>query len=94
MFQSRADITGETPAPLYNVALHELGHVLGLGFSPNPNDVMGNDNRVTQARAFSADERVVLKLMYAYRRPGNTAPDRDPGVAAAQHRPSTVLIAR
>jgi hypothetical protein len=94
VFQSRADITGESPAPLYNVALRELGHVLGLGASPSENDVMGNDNRVTQARVFSADERVVLKLMYAYRRPGNTSPDRDPGVAAAQRRPSTVLIAR
>jgi hypothetical protein len=94
VFQSRADITGESPAPLYNVVLHELGHVIGLGGSPSPDDIMGDDDRVTQARVFSADERVVLKVMYAYRRPGNVSPDRDPGVADAARRRTTVLIAR
>jgi hypothetical protein len=94
VFQSRADMTGESPAPLYNVVLHEVGHALGLGSSPNPDDIMGPDDRTTQARVFSQDERVVLKLMYSYRHPGNVSPDRDPGVSAADHRRSTVLIAR
>src|SRR2546429_471401 len=35
VFQTRADITGESPAPLFNVVLHEVGHVLGLGASPS-----------------------------------------------------------
>jgi hypothetical protein len=94
VFQSREDITGESPAPLYNVVLHEVGHALGLGSSPRPNDIMGDDNRTTQSRQFSQRELVVLKVMYAYRHPGNTSPDRDPGVASAQHRRTTVLIAR
>jgi hypothetical protein len=95
VFKTREDITGESPAPLYNVVLHELGHVLGLGVSSKPDDVMGSDDRTTQARVFSPDERLVLKMMYAYRQPGNTAPDRDPGASTAQRRRSAiVLIAR
>jgi hypothetical protein len=94
VFRTRENLTGESPAPQYNVALHELGHVLGLGSSPHPNDVMGNDARVTTARVFSEREHVVLKMMYAYRRPGNVSPDRDPGVGAASRPRTIVLVAQ
>jgi Matrixin len=63
------------------VVLHELGHVLGLGHSPYEDDVMFPVANYMQV--FSERERVTLRLMYRWRKAGNSAPDRDPGPAAA-----------
>jgi len=63
------------------VVLHELGHVLGLGHSPYEDDVMYPVANYMQV--FSERERVTLRLMYRWRKAGNSAPDRDPGPAAA-----------
>lgn len=55
--------------------LHELGHCLGLGHSPAAGDVM--QTGVYIPSAFSERERVALRMMYRWRKPGNAAPDRE-----------------
>jgi matrixin len=55
---------------------HEFGHVLGLNHSARPQDLMFPTTARTTT-VFSADERVLLTMMYAHRRPGQVAPDND-----------------
>lgn len=55
---------------------HELGHVLGLGHSAHVQDLMFPSTARTSL-VFSADERVLLTMMYTHRRPGQIAPDND-----------------
>lgn len=62
--------------------LHEMGHGLGLQHSPRLSDLMFP----SEARAsivFSADERVLLTMMYGHRRPGQIAPDNDQSIGPA-----------
>jgi matrixin len=62
--------------------LHEMGHALGLQHSPRLSDLMFP----SEARAsvvFSADERVLLTMMYGHRRPGQIAPDDDQALGQA-----------
>ena len=55
---------------------HEFSHALGLGHSARVQDVMfPSTGRTTTV--FSADERVLLTMMYTHRRPGQVAPDND-----------------
>jgi hypothetical protein len=74
-----------------NTMLHELGHVLGLGHSIDEADVMYVDGKRTDDRRFSERELVTLRMMYLRRRPGNTAPDRDPGLGPAAPAASTAI---
>jgi len=74
-----------------DVLLHELGHVIGLGHSTDPGDIMHPGFR--DQRSFSERESVAIKLMYRWRRAGNIAPDRDPGPAAAHPAITTVAVA-
>ena len=55
---------------------HEFGHALGLGHSERLQDVMFPSTARTSL-VFSADERVLLTMMYTHRRPGQVAPDND-----------------
>jgi hypothetical protein len=75
-----------------NTVLHEIGHVLGLGHSPDGRDVMHVDGLRTDARQFSDREQVLLRMMYRWRKPGNAAPDRDAALEAALEGYTTVMI--
>jgi matrixin len=55
---------------------HEVGHALGLQHSLRREDLMFPTTARTTT-TFSADERVLLTMMYAHRRPGQVAPDND-----------------
>jgi len=55
---------------------HEFGHALGLGHSARVQDLMFPSTARTTG-VFSADERVLLTMMYIHRRPGQVAPDND-----------------
>jgi len=66
-----------------NTALHEMGHVLGLGHSISYHDVMSNENDRNPGLTYGTGEELALRMMYAYRAPGNAAPDRAPGVPVA-----------
>ncbi|HUG54938.1 MAG TPA: matrixin family metalloprotease [Vicinamibacteria bacterium] len=63
--------------------LHEVGHGLGLSHSPRRQDLMFPSTARTTT-VFSADERVLLSMMYDRRRPGQVAPDDDQALGPAQ----------
>jgi hypothetical protein len=82
VFKSEADV--RRPGAL----AHEFGHALGLGHSPRVQDLMFPSTARTTT-VFSADERVLLTMMYTHRRPGQVAPDNDqalgPGASGIVH---------
>jgi hypothetical protein len=75
-----------------NTVLHEIGHVLGVGHSLDPEDVMHVDGRRTDARTFSERETLTFKMMYRWRRAGNTFPDRAPELGATAAGVETTIV--
>ncbi len=61
-----------TNTDVFSVALHELGHSLGLGHSDNPNDVMYPYYRLSSTLA--AGDRAAILTLYAAQGPTPAAP--------------------
>ena len=61
---------------------HEVGHALGLQHSTRREDLMFPSTARTSL-VFSADERVLLTMMYGHRRPGQMPPDNDQALGQA-----------
>jgi hypothetical protein len=83
-FITKQEISGEPGARYDNTLLHEFGHVLGLGHSPDLNDVMTpGEGPGTRHQRFQPNEELCTHMMYAHRSPGNRPPDRDPALDAS-----------
>ena len=76
VFKTEADL--RRPGSL----AHEFGHALGLNHSARQQDLMFPTTARTTT-VFSTDERVLLTMMYAHRRPGQIAPDNDQALGQA-----------
>ncbi len=84
VFYRRSEIAGGAQAQYTNTFLHELGHVIGLGHSPDDKDVMTpGEGRGTRVPDYQPGEAGCLHMLYAHRRAGNVFPDRDPAIGAA-----------
>lgn len=84
VFYRRSEIAGGPQAQYTNTLLHEMGHVIGLGHSPDDKDVMTpGEGRGTREAVYQPGEAACLRMMYVRRRAGNVFPDRDPAAAAA-----------
>jgi hypothetical protein len=83
VFANRGEITGGGRSDYRNTLLHEMGHVLGLGHSPNDRDVMtpGVGPGSKEAR-YQLNEVIALHMMYSHRSAGNFRPDRDSDLGA------------
>jgi hypothetical protein len=72
-------------------ARHEGGHVLGLGHSIRPTDLMAAIPGSTDD--FSPEERIALTMMFHHRTPGNKFPDSDVDLGNAAASPRRHSIA-
>lgn len=83
-FVRRSEISGGPQAQYTNTFLHELGHIIGLGHSPDDKDVMTpGEGRGTRVAEYQPGEAGCLRMIYVHRRAGNRFPDRDPAVVGA-----------
>jgi len=96
VFRSVGEFLGNTlqHGGRQNTPLHEMGHVLGLSHSITYHDVMSPEPDRNPNLVYGEREELALRMMYAYRTPGNVAPDRERGVpstTAARLPPSVVV---
>jgi hypothetical protein len=92
-FLNRGEISGGARSDYRNTLLHEMGHVIGLGHSPNDRDVMtAGAGPGTKWTEFQDDEALCVRMMYAHRQAGNIFPDRDVALGAASTETVTVTI--
>ena len=73
-----------------NTLLHELGHVMGLSHSGDRRDVMSVDNNRRADKSYGPDESKALRMIYAWRKAGNTFPDSE--AAGLSARSETVSV--
>ena len=95
VFIRRDEIAGGAGATYTNTFLHEMGHVIGLGHSPDITEVMTPaEGPGTFAQVYQPKEASCLHMIYAHRRAGNFYPDRDPAftASAASSPRHTVII--
>jgi hypothetical protein len=84
VFARRSEISGGPQAQYTNTFLHEVGHVIGLGHSPDDKDVMTpGEGRGTRVAVYQPGEAGCLRMIYVHRRAGNRFPDREPALGAA-----------
>jgi hypothetical protein len=84
VFYRRSEIAGGSQAQYTNTLLHEMGHVIGLGHSPDDKDVMTlGEGRGTRVAVYQPGEAGCLHMIYNHRRAGNIFPDRDPAIGTA-----------
>ena len=95
LFVQRAELLGfGRRADYRNTFLHEMGHAIGLGHSPDIYDVMtpgaGPGANVDE---FQLNEAIALHMMYVHRSAGNRPPDKDVLLApSSRATPRTVVI--
>ena len=94
-FAHQNEVAGGPDADFSNTLLHEMGHVIGLAHSPDPNDVMTpGAGPGTLLQEYQNNEAIALHMMYTHRSPGNRHPDTDVGLAAAAGAGSRVVVIR
>jgi hypothetical protein len=83
-FVTKEEISGEAGARYENTLLHEFGHVIGMGHSPDVSDVMTpGAGPGTRFQVFQPNEVLCAHMMYAHRAPGDRSPDRDAALDAS-----------
>jgi hypothetical protein len=82
-FLAEREITGNA---WRNLLLHELGHALGLGHSPDDGDVMSTGANRRNEKSFGDPELRALTMMYSWRKAGNAFPDSEAATLAATGR--------
>jgi hypothetical protein len=83
-FHNRGEVSGTAGAQYSNTLLHEMGHIVGLGHSISEEDVMTpGEGPGTNEQRYQGNEALALHMMYAHRRAGDLAPDRDSAFQAA-----------
>ena len=92
VFDDRRSVSSGRRSGRNNTLLHELGHVLGLGHSMHPGDVMSVHADRRSERSFGDRERLALKLIYRWRQAGNAFPDSAPSAGPAAAGDATVVI--
>lgn len=88
-FRRESDIENNS---WFNLTLHELGHVLGAGHSPNTGDTMSALAGRRNKRNFGTAESRAFTMTYVWRKAGNQFPDREP-VGLQSTRPTMVEVA-
>ena len=91
-FAAVREISGGGRGDYVNTLLHEMGHVVGLGHSPDRREVMTQgEGPGTLVGEFQPGEARSLHMMYYHRTAGNVSPDRDPQLATRSQAAATLL---
>ena len=81
---ARSDGTPQSGRVMRAIALHEIGHALGLAHSAVPDDIMAP---LVEATALTEHDRVAARLLYAFAMPPRWRRTTDPVPAASRGGP-------